>query len=239
MAIKDERQERPTKLKTSHLCETRPSMPNEIIVEILLKLPVGSLLRVKSVCKLWQSLISDPYFIKSHLSLATSNPHYIHHRLISDYDFSSCRLYDVMFDKPITVVKDQFKHSRHELIRIFSSCNGLLFINHEKNRLVWNPTTGRSSKLVPYHGMPPVYGCYLRYGFGYDESTDDYKVVLIKDAKSVKMYLVKFGNWKDCDDFPTGIHPNYHSDDGKVLLKLENELVKYDSKDNSVSRTDL
>ena len=108
MVLEEEKQQQ-KKLKMSHSAST--PLPNEIIVEILLKLRVGSLLRCKSVCKSWQSLISDPYFIKSHLSLSTSDPHYAHHRLITRIAFKSCSLYDVMFGKSINVLElsDSFK----------------------------------------------------------------------------------------------------------------------------------
>ncbi|KAK7340703.1 hypothetical protein VNO77_21413 [Canavalia gladiata] len=44
-------------------------LPEELIVEILLRLPVRSLLRFKCVCKSWLSLISDPQFAISHFDL--------------------------------------------------------------------------------------------------------------------------------------------------------------------------
>lgn len=47
-------------------------LPEGMVTEILLRLPVKSLLQCKSVCKLWLSIISDPYIIKSHLHRAIS-----------------------------------------------------------------------------------------------------------------------------------------------------------------------
>lgn len=47
---------------------------DHIVVEILSWLPVKSLLRSRSVCKSWCTLISDSYVVKKHLSHAgTSN----------------------------------------------------------------------------------------------------------------------------------------------------------------------
>ena len=50
-----------------------PELPSEVIIwEILIRLPITSLLRFKSVCKEWRSLIQDDdIFIKKHMSLAT------------------------------------------------------------------------------------------------------------------------------------------------------------------------
>ncbi|XP_074368366.1 F-box/kelch-repeat protein At3g23880-like [Apium graveolens] len=47
-------------------------LPEGIVTEILFRVPVKSLLQCKSVCKLWLSIISDPYIIKSHLHRAIS-----------------------------------------------------------------------------------------------------------------------------------------------------------------------
>ncbi|KAK1398878.1 hypothetical protein POM88_008741 [Heracleum sosnowskyi] len=45
-------------------------LPEEMIKEILLRVPVKSLLRCKSVCKPWLSTISNPNFVKSQLHRA-------------------------------------------------------------------------------------------------------------------------------------------------------------------------
>ncbi|KVH90951.1 F-box domain, cyclin-like protein, partial [Cynara cardunculus var. scolymus] len=52
------------------IAEPRVSMaylPPEILEQILIRLKVRDLIRCKSVCKSWLSLISDPCFIKAHL----------------------------------------------------------------------------------------------------------------------------------------------------------------------------
>jgi F-box interacting protein len=47
-------------------------LPDELVTEILLRLPVKSLLRFKSVSKGWRATISDPFFIGSHLRQSAS-----------------------------------------------------------------------------------------------------------------------------------------------------------------------
>ncbi|CAM8912542.1 unnamed protein product [Rhodiola kirilowii] len=44
-------------------------LPNDIIFSILLRLPVKSLTRFKTVSKSWNALITDSYFIRQHYSL--------------------------------------------------------------------------------------------------------------------------------------------------------------------------
>ncbi|RHN63682.1 putative F-box domain-containing protein [Medicago truncatula] len=51
-----------------------PFLPEELIVEILLRLSVKSLLQYKCVCKTWKTLLSDPQFAKSHLLSSNVHP---------------------------------------------------------------------------------------------------------------------------------------------------------------------
>jgi len=69
-ATKDEEEWRKSMKTHTH---TLP-LPPELIREILLSLPVNSLLQCKRVCKAWLSLISDPQFFISHYVLAVSHP---------------------------------------------------------------------------------------------------------------------------------------------------------------------
>ncbi|KAI3880516.1 hypothetical protein MKW92_014727 [Papaver armeniacum] len=50
-------------------------LPDEIVVDILIRLPVKTLIRFKSVCRRWLSLIKDdPYFIDLHLTRSKLRP---------------------------------------------------------------------------------------------------------------------------------------------------------------------
>jgi hypothetical protein len=49
-----------------------PYLPSELIVEILLRLPVKSLIRFKSICKPWFSLISQHNFANSHFQITAA-----------------------------------------------------------------------------------------------------------------------------------------------------------------------
>ncbi|XP_059312506.1 F-box/kelch-repeat protein At3g23880-like [Lycium ferocissimum] len=59
-----------------------PNLPAELITEILLNLPVKSLLKFRSVSKSWLELISSNEFVKTHLLLSASNKNYTHHGLM-------------------------------------------------------------------------------------------------------------------------------------------------------------
>ncbi|XP_076891860.1 F-box/kelch-repeat protein At3g23880-like [Bidens hawaiensis] len=213
MALDDNQQSKKT--KTLH-----SSLPTDIAVEILLKLPVKSVLRCKSACKSWRSLICDPQFVKSHLAISTrSNNHYRQHRLLivrtKERLFKTCNLHDVLYDNSINRDLELDYPYKHNLnyFWVVGSCNGLLCMAIEKEVLIiWNPSTRKSCILPPPTGYRKLEIGYVRYGFGYQESTDDYKVVelsrrfedITKWKTMVRIYSLKNGNWKEIGAFPHG-----------------------------------
>ncbi|KAI8555342.1 hypothetical protein RHMOL_Rhmol05G0167600 [Rhododendron molle] len=44
-------------------------LPNDIMPDILSRLPLNSLFRCKRVCKVWQNIILEPYFAELHHSI--------------------------------------------------------------------------------------------------------------------------------------------------------------------------
>ncbi|XP_076948096.1 F-box/kelch-repeat protein At3g23880-like [Bidens hawaiensis] len=200
------------------------TIPTDIVVRILLRLPVESLLRCKSVCKLWCSLISKPRFIKSHLDMSTRNNDYAHHTLIYSTEYfpsvrgrpiiklKTCNLHDVLYDNSdnnnlVNNALEVDYPSKHQSssVTIVCSCNGLVCVAVEeyvmsKALFIWNPSTRKSYRLPP-SGCKPL-GWYVVYGFGYDESTEEYKVVelspnLTDREALVRIYSLKDGNWKE------------------------------------------
>ncbi|KAK6147463.1 hypothetical protein DH2020_018375 [Rehmannia glutinosa] len=51
-----------------------PTLPTDLIIDILLRLPVKSLGKFKCVSKQWLQLITDPHFISIHRELCLHNP---------------------------------------------------------------------------------------------------------------------------------------------------------------------
>ncbi|KAL6544664.1 hypothetical protein OROMI_023526 [Orobanche minor] len=193
----------------------------EMVVEILMRLSAISVLRCKSVCKLWYTLISNPFFLKTHLSLSTRNDHFVNHRLIylstirGGVNLKSCSLYDVLNNNNNNSVNNSLEEnypmkSLGKSASIVGCCNGLLCIVVDEDRLfIWNPSIRVSYMLAKCDSEEAWRGWY---GFGYDESSEDYKVVAIdlnvsrrgEYRNKMRMYSLKTGNWKDIDDFPHG-----------------------------------
>ncbi|KAI4345540.1 hypothetical protein L6164_012653 [Bauhinia variegata] len=185
---------------------TMVHLPDEVIVEILLRLPVKSLLRFRSVSKSWLSLISDPQFAKSHFELAYARTD----RLIY-LTASRVRSLDpeASFHDDYAIVRLNFPLELNFWLPTVGSCRGLLlFDNYPSLSLfVWNPSTG-VHKQVPY---PAIVVFPFLFGLGYDPSTDDYLIVIASydlegdfGSAHFQFFSLKTNSWKkiESDDFP-------------------------------------
>ncbi|KAJ1427235.1 Galactose oxidase/kelch, beta-propeller [Sesbania bispinosa] len=173
-------------------------LPQELIMQILLRLPVKSLLRFKCVCKSWLSLISNPHFAISHFELAAAQTHRLLLKTSSTtrsidldaslHDDSASRAINLIFSLP----KPYFE--------IFGSCRGFLFLKCYPNLYVWNPSTGVHKQIPLSPNFAPSF-----YGFGYDSSTDDYLVVLASyatpsaDCVCVEFFSLRANTWKEIE----------------------------------------
>ncbi|KAM3249150.1 hypothetical protein P3L10_010919 [Capsicum annuum] len=74
-----------------------PNLPEDLITETLLRLPVKSLLKFRSVLKSWLSLIRSPEFVKNHLLLSATNKDYKHHSLMFKNGFKDYSLTALLY----------------------------------------------------------------------------------------------------------------------------------------------
>ncbi|XP_021991706.1 F-box/kelch-repeat protein At3g06240 [Helianthus annuus] len=143
----------------------------EVEEEILKRLDVKDLLRCKSVCKSWSSLISNQRFIKIHLE----------HHYANDCDNERIGHRRITMSKEADYISNQhfeFDHGFFELndSHLLGSCNGLVCVSPSPSKiLVINPST-REVKKVRKPRIPET--DFLCWGFGYDSLTNDYKLVL-------------------------------------------------------------
>ncbi|KAG4132332.1 hypothetical protein ERO13_D08G025822v2 [Gossypium hirsutum] len=185
------------------------TLSHDLSIEILRGLSVKDLLRFKCVSKLWCSSIDDPYFIKLHLSdsLKTNTNHSLILRRWG-YDFLSVN-YDSL--KTTQVINPPLTNSP---IKILGSCNGLLALIDDKDRIfLWNPST-RKSQVLPsteiefsstlISSAPSTY-----YGFGYEPISDDYKLVRMVQShgnndeyfhSEAKVYSLRSNCWRRIKD---------------------------------------
>ncbi|XP_058784925.1 F-box/kelch-repeat protein At3g23880-like [Vicia villosa] len=140
------------------------TLPRDLIVEILCRLPVKFLLQFQSVCKLWNSLISDLKFAKKHLHLSTTRglnsvcyidtlSRYIFEYRPPDSLFSIYYMDVTQIEYPPNGF-DRGYYQPDSTYYIVGSCNGILCLalDHEADLkdcfvLVWNPSIRKFKEL--------------------------------------------------------------------------------------------
>ncbi|RHN63605.1 putative F-box domain-containing protein [Medicago truncatula] len=197
---------------TQSVSEITADMPEEIIVEILLRLPVRSLLQFRCVCKLWKTLISDPQFAKKHVSISTAYP-----QLVSVFvSIAKCNLVSYplkpLLDNPSAhrVEPADFEMIHTTSMTIIGSCNGLLCLSDFYQFTLWNPSIKLKSKPSPTIIAFDSFDSkrFLYRGFGYDQVNDRYKVLAVVqncyNLDETKTLIYTFGgkDWTTIQKFP-------------------------------------
>ncbi|MCH83740.1 F-box/kelch-repeat protein [Trifolium medium] len=203
-------------------CHQQPPsfLPEELVFQILLRLPVRSLLEFKRVCKSWKTLISDPKFAKSHLQNLKMNPSITHQHIFTSlliYEPSKIAYFPVKpllenrSERPTTKLVELCMENRFLII---GSCNGLLCLFDMDQGYVklWNPSIGFESK------KSPTLDCYDKWsitynGFGYDHINDKYKLLVVVgrsgsnySEKVTQIYTFGGTSWTTIQNFPSSIN---------------------------------
>jgi len=232
-------------------------LPEELIALLLSFLMVKHLIKMKCVSKSWNSLISDPRFIKMHLDRSTRKP-YLALRSMDHMRVIIVAISRLLQDPPFTITNDPSYPRDIMAVGSFDgSCNGLfcfIYDAAEKYRTsylyFYNPATRKISKKFWYSNdnRKDMYSMD-RYSFGYDSSSDTYKAVmygLFSDSKTklngtrVRVFSLGDNVWRDIEDITVAVmnHDVYFS--GSVnWLALEscfNQSRNYDSKSFTLSQ---
>ncbi|XP_049350192.1 F-box/kelch-repeat protein At3g23880-like [Solanum verrucosum] len=235
-----------------------PVLPEELVTEILSRLPVKSLLKFMCVSKSWLALISSPEFVKTHLSLNANNNEYTCHKVMmferTAYTFRDCSvssLFNNSFrDCSVSSLFNNSSIRANNLdyprqvpccFNMVGSVNGLIcLVSQLKEFFLWNPSIRKYKKLSDCKTKTNF--VYSVYGFGYDEFHDDYKVVVIfiigRDDFSlqieVKEYSLKIDSWRMVDNCPS-ITPLQQSGmfvNGKLhwvsVIDLKQSIISFD-----------
>ncbi|RZC85985.1 hypothetical protein C5167_026654 [Papaver somniferum] len=176
--------------------------PEEIVENIVVRLPVKSIWRFRCVCKDWYKLLKgNSRFVRLHLKHAVELNRFKF--MLYSLHPSKKNIYTITYDpstfsvssrkrvitsrKNLIDVKYPFKSENTTGVGFWGSCDGLVclspgYLARMKQSLldvvmIWNPSTGEYRKLPP----APIVGKpdYLEYGFGYDQKIDDFKVVCL------------------------------------------------------------
>ncbi|XP_048128050.1 F-box/kelch-repeat protein At3g06240-like [Rhodamnia argentea] len=168
-----------------------PNIPQDVVVEILKRLPVESLLRFRCVSRSWRSAIDDPRFVALHLNhsaLDASNWH-----LLCLHRFDPVQRLCSLFPNVSLALPSQsqieipFGNPANQCSFV-GSCNGLICVREFSTNgpgetfYLWNLFT-RKHKAVPRSGLKHQYlsavTLHRVLGFGFDAGSNDYKIVRI------------------------------------------------------------
>ncbi|XP_058187819.1 F-box/kelch-repeat protein At3g17530-like [Rhododendron vialii] len=194
-------------------------LPEELLIEILCRLPVKSLLRSKFVCKNWysliHSLIQNPSFISLHDKHSAKNTDYLlvkrslnggvglsfvpNETTVEDIDISSTGLESLD-------IRD---------LQLLGPCNGVVCLtkrSFNSTMVICNPSM-REFRVLPRPSQKKDYETNM--GFGFDPSTNDYKVVKFgcldpysinnPYSETVEIYDLSTDCWREVDVNPNNI----------------------------------
>ncbi|XP_059640114.1 F-box/kelch-repeat protein At3g23880-like isoform X2 [Cornus florida] len=189
-------------------------LPEDVTIEILLRLPVKSLIRAKAVCKNWYNIIKNPNFVTKHSNHQSNSGCllvYGFHSISQKYAFS------LFPDVPLTgsLPVNQNVVVVPHLLGVIPYSGILCLFNCKSNCFaLWNPATRefRSLPAFPRKRSPTsLVMSYLDvFGFGLDPITNDYKVVWIQwtpevirssSEYDVAVYTLSTDSWRHLDVF--------------------------------------
>ena len=125
------------------------NFPQDIVEEILLRLPVKSLVRFTLVSTSWGSLISSSPFVKLHFQRASKDPRIRTQNLLLLIDTNDLKLFkdtDSFLGNEVALEPLDFPlKRRNQRVKILGSCSGLVALALKEvqinNFFIWNPST--------------------------------------------------------------------------------------------------
>ncbi|KAM3358730.1 F-box/kelch-repeat protein isoform X1 [Capsicum galapagoense] len=195
-----------------------PTLPQEVITAILVRLPVKYLLQFKCVSKHWYALISSNHFVKTHLSFSAND--FTRRRLLLETEkrrlikrsHRHCSVSSLFYESVTEAFDLDYPiNDPKRVVAIEGSVDGLICYSIGYDLVLWNPSTRKFKQLPDLMLMPQqTYNYRFNYGFGYDEALDDYKVLAIFDENckchvnaynlKIKIYNLKSDSWRTLDD---------------------------------------
>ncbi|XP_061357515.1 F-box protein CPR1-like [Gastrolobium bilobum] len=176
-------------------------LPQELVEEILHRLPLKSIGKCMSVCKSWNIMIKSHSFIFSHLSRPSLPLFLVSDLSLSDLWTVHYSLYSPKINRVIlSFVPDSNKH-----VSFIGSSNGLVCLsNIYYNIILWNPVIRKHLQLPKPPETPHYDSLMFSYGFGFDSKNNDFKVVRLYYPKGrfiyppkVELYSLNEGAWRD------------------------------------------
>lgn len=150
-------------------------LPEELLIDILRRLPVKLLLRSKSVCKNWYSLIQNPSFVSLYNRHSAENTDCL--LVKRSLNGGGTALSLVPNETTVEDIDISFTGLDTGDLRLMGPCNGIVCLtkgSFNSTMVICNPSM-REFRVLPPPSFKKDYE--ITMGFGFDPSTNDYKVV--------------------------------------------------------------
>lgn len=179
-------------------------LPEDVLRDILLRLPVKSLVRFRFVCKSWRSLLENTDFVTTHLN--RSENHGSHLLVNSRVESTNISAPSLISNKTLDVEFTMDTSVKVEFGLMVGSCNGLVCVCNHSVILIWNPAT-REHKALPTPCVDPMFPnpLCMRVSVGFGFHLTDYKVVRVVNCRGlngrpvpakVEVYSTGTGCWR-------------------------------------------
>ncbi|XP_010468422.1 PREDICTED: putative F-box protein At3g23420 [Camelina sativa] len=193
------------------------NFPKDMAEEVLSRVPVTSMRKVRFACKSWNSLSKCRKFGKMHLGVAKAkNAKKSIVVLMMDYKvyLTSINLHDDKAQSSSCIEHEGKLNSLDNSYEVHVSqvfhCDGLLLcITKDHTKLVvWNPYLGQTQWIDPTHTFPRL-DFYL-YALGYDNRSRSYKILRFIDVfcpttfVETNIYDFNSASWRVLDVSPDG-----------------------------------
>ncbi|CAK9144929.1 unnamed protein product [Ilex paraguariensis] len=163
-----------------------PELPEDVVIEILSRLPVKSLLRFKCVCKHWYTRTKKPSFIREHFNQENNQARLLVHHYDFDTDTYVVALFPDKTLKGMPSIHEEidYLHIPPAMETGIGSIDGLFFLHNglDDNMALWNPAT-REFRLLPapHSILPPYFSTiWHTFGYGLDNLANIYKFIWIR-----------------------------------------------------------
>nr|AIG62976.1 S-locus F-box protein type-4 [Solanum habrochaites] len=204
----------------------------DVVINILLMLPVKSLMRLKCLSKSCYTLVQSSTFVNLHLNRPTTfrDGLILFKRSIKqDDDLHKTILSFLSGDdenhlspiNPDLDVPCMTSNYSNDFDQFIGPCQGIVALMDNLTTVLFNPST-RNYRLLPPSpfNIPPPFSYAIEcVGFGFDNISNDYKVIRILDVyledhgypqdfeKKIEVYDVDIDFWRELDhadqNFPT------------------------------------
>ena len=194
-------------------------LPEDVLMQILVRLPVKCLFRFKYVSKSWCSLIKSPRFTHLHVTRAKNGDQegvILVKRFIKDERKIVLSLHSKDESLSLQVVAPDFEvpYSTYLNMILVGTCHGIICLKSNKSGGIYlcNPATREFLALPdrPFR-CPQGYFCLVgEMGFGFDAISDDFKIITFTgispkeynydlNSCKVEIYSLSTNSWRELD----------------------------------------